>query len=109
MDDPMLFINTAFDRGGKIILEISSELEELRVKFGDGSQIVKKKNLQLSRLVEFHDNMRGFVDKLVDDRNAYENALKLSEVNCKAYELIVMSLQSGVHTDRLIKLMKPNE
>lgn len=95
------FIKAIFTRGGAIILELSDELRELELKFGQSSSLVSKKSLQLSRLVEFYENCR----KLHEE---YAHNLKLSEVMNSAYQLVLSSIDTGVHTDRLLALMQPH-
>jgi hypothetical protein len=93
-------LNLIFDRASKAIIEMSEEIEKLKVKFGTGSEFVKRKEFLLNCTVEMQERAASEINDL-------RKSLKLASVTNMALEAVLMSFDTGVHTDRLLKLLRP--
>lgn len=95
-------LHLVFDRASKIFIQLQDELEKLKVKYGTSSQFVKIKQFQLDVLIEMQETAANKINELI-------NALQIATVTQEAQSLIISSLTTGVHTEKLLKLMLPNE
>lgn len=93
------------DNGSRAILEMTEEFEKMKVKYGTGSQFVKRREFLLNCLIEMHE-------EAVNEINNLRNALKMAAINNKALELaqdaMVESFASNIHTDQFF-LLKPKD
>lgn len=92
----------AFDAASRAILEMNQELEELKIKFGERSQLVIKRVAHINAIIDMQDIAAAEI-------NAARQALELARINGRASDLLLTSFATGMHTDRLIRLMRPHE
>jgi hypothetical protein len=91
-------IETIFNNGARVILELNQELSELRVKFGDQSKLVQRKSDQLTTLITLHDNVKEHVSQLTD-------GLIMAQAVHHAKDVIIMQHETGLSWDKLSALM----
>lgn len=90
-----------FDKASTAILAMNQEIDDLKIKFGERSKLVTTRTDHLMAIIEMQEAS-------VKAINEYCQALHLSEITNDALHLIITSIQTRVHTDRLLELMKPN-
>ena len=97
-------LKKVIDNGSRVIIEMTSELEKMKTKYGTDSKFVKLRAFHVECLIELHE-------ECVNEINALRNALKMATIVNKAQELaqdaLVDSFVSNIHTDQMF-LLKPN-
>lgn len=98
------------DNGSMVIIEMTSELEKLKAKYGSESKFVKARKFQIECLIELHE-------ATVNEINELRKALRMAIINNKAQEmamdLMAESFVQNIHTDELaeqyLHLLKPTK
>lgn len=98
--DGTISMEYIFDESSRVLLEMTSDVETIKTKFGESSRLWKAKEWQLRVLIKMQEMAANEVNHLREQ-------LRLANINQQAMVMandgLVESMAAGIHTDYLMK------
>jgi hypothetical protein len=88
-------LEEVFNNASRALFEMNENIEKMRIKFGEGSQFYQRQKFVFDCLVEMQD-------AAAKEITAMKQAYRLAEINQRAQQLIINSLQSGLSEKQFI-------
>lgn len=95
----MAGIDKIFNETANVIIEMSTEVEELSKKYGESSKLVLKRSEQLAALIQFYDSCQTEI-------NISRRALHLARIVSDFKDLAIMKYETGLSWKKVFKLNK---
>lgn len=93
----MVSLQDTFDESSRVLIEMSEQREEIKKKYGESSKLYHK-------LLEQSNSLIRMQLLAADEITHLRQSLHLAQINLKAKDIIINSLESRVPIQRLLEL-----